>query len=264
MDFQNLRYEKEGHVVTLTLDRPERLHALNQDLIHREIPGAIRDAGEDPEVRAVIVTATGDRAFCAGADMKDTAETGTIGGSTVGSDYVGSPTSCLHEGFDKPVIVAVNGMCLGAGLHFLADGDLILAADHATFFDTHVRIGQVFALETIGLIRKIPFGEVMRMMLLSGTERMSAQRALELGLVSEVVPGPDLASRARTVAETIAAFSPATIAASKRAMWSSLEHGLSDALARGWKEIYEHWSHPDSKEGPRAYAAGRKPRWSVD
>ncbi len=264
MDFQDLRYEKDGHILTLTLDRPERRNALNQNLLHRELPGAFEQAGADSEVRVVILSGAGDKVFCAGADMKDTTESGTIGGSTKGPYYRGSPTDCLHAGFDKPVIVAINGMCLGAGLHFIADGDLILAAEHATFFDTHVKVGQVFALETIGLIRKVPFGEVMRIMLLSGTERMDAARALQLGLVSEVVPGPELMPRARALAATIAEFSPATIAASKRALWESLDHGLNDGLERGWREIYQHWSHPDSTEGPRAFAAKRKPDWKVD
>jgi enoyl-CoA hydratase/carnithine racemase len=250
--------------VTITLDRPDRMNALNQNLLKKELPGAFRAAGEDPGVRVVIVTGSGEKVFCAGADVKDTVESGTIGGSKQGPYYRGSPIDFLHEGFDKPVIVAVNGLCLGAGLHFVADGDLILAADHATFFDTHVRIGQVFALETIGLIRKMPFGEVMRMMLLSGTERMSAERALQLGMISEIVPRGKLLERAGELARTIAEFSPATIAASKRAMWQSLDHGLFDALERGWREIYSHWSHPDSTEGPRAFAEKRPARWKIE
>jgi len=262
--YDDLRYEQDGPVVTITLDRPERMNALNQNLLKKELPGAFRSAGEDPSVRVVIVTGSGEKAFCAGADVKDTVDSGTIGGSKEGPYYRGSPTDFLHEGFDKPVIVAVNGVCLGAGLHFVADGDLILAADHATFFDTHVRIGQVFALETIGLIRKMPFGEVMRMMLLSGTERMSVERALQLGMISEIVPRARLLERAGELARTIAEFSPATIAASKRAMWQSLDRGLFDALERGWREIYSHWSHPDSTEGPRAFAEKRPPRWKVD
>jgi enoyl-CoA hydratase/carnithine racemase len=263
VQYEDLRYEQDGPVVTITLDRPERMNALNQNLLKKELPAAFRRIAADAGVRVVIVTGSGEKAFCAGADVKDTVETGTIGGSKEGPYFRGSPTDFMHVDFDKPVIVAVNGLCLGAGLHFVADGDLILAAEHATFFDTHVRIGQVFALETIGLIRKMPFGEVMRMMLLSGTERMGAERALELGMISEIVPAAKLLERAGELARTIAEFSPATIAASKRAMWRSLDHGLFDALERGWREIYGHWSHPDSKEGPRAFAEKRTPRWET-
>ena len=101
------------------------------------------------------------------------------------------------------------------------------------------------------------------MMLLSGTERLDAGTAHRLGLVSEVVPHAELMPRARALAATIAEFSPATIAASKRAMWRSLELGLGDALEAGWREIWNHWSHPDYLEGPRAFAAKRKPVWTV-
>lgn len=267
MQFKDLRFEQDGHVLTLTLDRPERMNALNRNLLKVELPEAFRRAKEDPSVRVVILTGAGEKAFCSGADLKDAAETGSIGGTqgpSQGPYYRGTPTDFLHVGFDKPVIVAVNGMCLGAGLHFCADGDLILAADHATFFDTHVKVGQVFALESIGLMQRMPFGEVMRMMLLSGSERLDAQTALRLSLVSEVVPRADLLARARQHAATIAEFSPATIAASKRAMWEALDRGLFDALGNGWRYIFEHWSHPDYTEGPRAFAEKRKPSWKVD
>lgn len=267
MQFTELLYEQDGHVLTLTLNRPERMNALNKNLLKVELPAAFRRAKEDPSVRVVIVTGAGEKAFCSGADLKDAAETGSIGGTdgpSQGPYYRGTPTDFLHVGFDKPVIVAVNGMCLGAGLHFLADGDLVISADHATFFDTHVKVGQVFALESIGLMRRMPFGEVMRMMLLSGSERLDAQTALRLSLVSEVVPRAELLARAKQHAATIAEFSPATIAASKRAMWEALDRGLFDALENGWRYIYQHWNHPDYKEGPRAFAEKRKPDWKVD
>ncbi len=266
MNDTDLLWMKDGPVLTLTLNRPDRHNALNANLLKTELPAAFRRAHEDREVRVVIVTGAGERAFCSGADLKDTAATGSIGGTegpSQGPWYRSTPTAFLHEGFDKPVIVAVNGMCLGAGLHFVADADLVLAAEHATFFDTHVRVGQVFALEAIGLLRRMPFGEVMRMMLVSGTERMDATTAHRLGLVSEVLPSADLLPRARALAATIAEFSPATIAASKRALWTALEHGLTDGLEHGWREIYRHWNHPDYREGPRAFAEKRPPRWTV-
>jgi enoyl-CoA hydratase/carnithine racemase len=263
VDYRDLLYEKDGHVLSVTLNRPERMNALNRNLLGVELPRAFGSAARDPEIRVVILTGAGDKSFCSGADLKDTAASGRIGDSDKGPYYRGSPTDFLHVGFDKPVIVAVNGMCLAAGLHLIADADLVIAAEHATFFDTHVKVGQVFALEPIGLLRRMPFGEVMRMMLLSGAERMSAAKALELGLVSEIVPGDRLLERARELARTIAEFSPATVAASKRAIWQALDHGLYDALERGWREIYQHWSHPDFLEGPRAFAEKRKPRWQV-
>jgi enoyl-CoA hydratase/carnithine racemase len=266
VQFKDLIYARDGNVLTVTLNRPERMNALSHNLLKVELPAAFREAGADPEVRVVIVTGAGERAFCSGADLKDAAETGSIGGTSgpsQGPYYRGTPTDFLHVGFDKPVIVAVNGMCLGAGLHFVSDGDLILCSDKATFFDTHVRVGQVFALESIGLMRRVAFGEVMRMMLVSGAERLDAQTALRIGLVSEVVPHADLLKRAGELAAMIAEYSPATIAASKRAMWEALDRGLFDALENGWRYIYRHWSHPDYVEGPRAFAEKRKPSWTV-
>jgi len=266
VQFKELIYARDGHVLTLTLNRPERMNALNHNLLKVELPAAFREAAADPEVRVVIVTGAGERAFCSGADLKDAAETGSIGGTSgpsQGPYYRGTPTDFLHVGFDKPVIVAVNGMCLGAGLHFVADGDLVLCSDRATFFDTHVRVGQVFALESIALMRRVAFGEVMRMMLISGAERLDAQAALRIGLVSEVVPHAELLKRAAGLGATIAEYSPATIAASKRAMWEALDRGLFDALENGWRYIYQHWSHPDYVEGPRAFTEKRKPNWTV-
>src|SRR5581483_3116697 len=209
VDHQDLLVEKDGHVLSLTLNRPERMNALSHNLLKVELPSAFRRAREDGDVRVVIVTGAGEKAFCSGADLKDAAETGSIGGTqgpSQGPYYRGTPTDFMRAGFDKPVIVAVNGMCLGAGLHFVADADLAICADHATFFDTHVRVGQVFALEAIGLLRRAPFGEVMRMMLLSGAERIDADRALRIGLVTEVVPRAELLARARQIAATIAEY----------------------------------------------------------
>ena len=263
LDYRHIVASRRGRILTLTLDNPP-LNAVNRGL-HDELSCIFQDVARDDGCDVVVLTGAGDTAFCAGADLKDAAETGSIGGTegpSQGPYYRGTPTDFLRVGFDKPVIVAVNGMCLGAGLHFLADADLAICADHATFFDTHVRVGQVFALEAVGLLRRMPFGEVMRMMLLSGTERLDAQAALRMSLVSEVVPREKLLARAHELAATIAEFSPATIAASKRAMWAALEHGLGDGLEHGWREIYRHWSHPDYLEGPRAFAEKRKPRWT--
>src|SRR5439155_8980254 len=103
----------------------------------------------------------------------------------------------------KPVITAVNGICCGGGFHWVADADIVIAATDAQFFDPHVSVGQVVAIEAIGLIRKMPFEAVMRMALIGRYERMSAQRALELGMISEIVDPPgQLRAVAQELAET--------------------------------------------------------------
>jgi enoyl-CoA hydratase len=149
----------------------------------------------------------------------------------------------------------------------LADAWKELDADpevHAQFFDPHVSIGQVVAIEAIGLMRKVPAEAVMRMALVGRHERMSAQRAYELGMISEVVDPPDrLREAAQELGEKIARNSPAAMAATKRALLGALEHGLTDACRAGAAELVSMWGHPDQEEGPRAFAEKREARWTV-
>ncbi len=167
-----------------------------------------------------------------------------------------------HQQVWKPVITAVNGICAGGGFHWVADADIVIAASDAQFFDPHVSIGQVVAIEAIGLLRKVPVEAVMRMAFVGRHERMSAQRAYELGMVSEVVDPPErLRDAAQALAEKIARNSPAAMAATKRALWGALETGLTDACRAGAAELVSLWGHPDQSEGPRAFAEGRDPEW---
>ena len=144
----------------------------------------------------------------------------------------------------------------------MAEADIVIAGADAQFFDPHVSVGQVVAMEAIGLTRKIPFEAVMRMALLGRHERISAERALALGMVSQVVDPPErLRDEAQALAEKIALNSPAAMAATKRALWGALEAGLTDACKAGAGELVSMWGHPDQEEGPRAFAEKREPRW---
>ena len=143
----------------------------------------------------------------------------------------------------------------------MADADIVIAASDAQFFDPHVSVGQVVAIEAIGLMRKMPAEAVMRMAFVGRYERMSAQRAYELGMVSQVVDPPErLREEAQELAETIARNSPAAMAATKRPC-GALELGLTDACRAGARELVGLWGHPDQKEGPRAFAEKRPPQW---
>ena len=127
-----------------------------------------------------------------------------------------------HNSVWKPVIAAVNGMCAGGGLHFVADADIVIAASSATFLDPHVSVGQVTAFEGISLARRMPMEPVLRMAFVGRYERMSATRAYELGMVSQIVDPPGrLRDEAQDLAETIARNSPAAMAATKRALWGA-------------------------------------------
>jgi len=163
----------------------------------------------------------------------------------------------------KPVITAVNGICCGGGFHWVADADIVIAASDAQFFDPHVSIGQVVALEAIGLIRKMPVEAVMRMAFVGSHERMGAERAYELGMISQIVDPPErLREEAQALAEKIARNSPSAMAATKKALWGALETGLSDACRAGGKHLASMWGHPDQEEGPLAFSEKREPRWA--
>jgi len=261
MAFETLLYEKAEGVATLTLNRPERHNAFDLAMAG-ELHRAWTRIKADPEVVCVIVTGAGEKAFCTGFDVASVASGDTAGQERV--EYEDSPIlklTALHNRCWKPVITAVNGMVVGGGLHFVADSDLILAAEHATFFDTHVKVGLVAGLEPVGLARRIPLEAVLRMALLGGSERLGAAEAKEIGLVGEVLPAADLLPRARELAEKIAQHSPTALARSKRAVWESLDQGLHDGLRHAWEIIGRHGEHPDMAEGARAFVEKRKPRW---
>jgi len=260
--FETLLYDVADGVATLTLNRPERHNAFNLQMAS-ELQQAWTAIKADREVVCVVLTGAGEKALCTGADLTDVA-----GGATAGAErdvYEESPMlklTAIHNGCWKPVITAVNGMVNGGGLHFIADSDLIVAAEHATFFDTHVKVGLVSGLEPVGLARRIPLESVLRLAMLGGAERMSAEQARELGLVGEVVPAAELMPRARELAAKIAQHSPAALARSKRAIWQSLDRGLHDGLRHVWDIIGEHGSSPDMSEGAKAFVEKRRPKWA--
>jgi enoyl-CoA hydratase len=261
--YDTLIVERRGPVGWLILNRPERLNAMNARM-RDELAGAWIELDQDPDVRVIVFTGAG-RAFQTGVDLEELSSDG-LGMEryrrSVEEDDL--HFTAWHQRVDKPVIAAVNGVCAGGGFHFVADADIVLAASSATFFDPHVSVGQAATLEMIALARKIPFEAVMRMALVGRHERMSADRAHELGMVSEVVDPPErLADAAQALAETIARNSPAAMAATKRALWGALEQGLTEACRAGARELVGLWGHPDQTEGPQAFAERREPRWKA-
>ncbi len=262
MEFETLQCEKRDGVATLTLDRPDRHNAFNLTMT-AELARVWQEVKSDPQVVCAIVTGAGDKAFCTGMDVAAVADGSAR--ETVDDDRDTAPwfhLTAIQNRCWKPVITAINGMVCGGGLHFVADSDLILCAEHATFFDTHVKVGLIAGLEPVGLARRIPLEAVLRMALLGGSERMDAQSALRLGLVGEVLPADQLLPRARELAAKIGEHSPTALALSKRAIWESLDLGLHEALGRSWEMIQEHGRHPDLEEGAVAFVEKRKPRWA--
>jgi enoyl-CoA hydratase/carnithine racemase len=262
MGFETLRIEKQDRVATLTLSRPERHNAFNLAMA-RELAAFWKDVKRDPEVVCVIVTGAGEKAFCTGMDLADIGDSTTRSTGTLArSESPWFRLTAIQNRCWKPVITAVNGMACGGGLHFVADGDLVICSETATFFDTHVKAGLIAGLEPVGLARRMPLEAVLRMALLGGSERLDARQACALGLVGEVVPPDRLLPRARELAAKIAEHSPAALARTKQAIWESLDVGLDEALSRTWKLINEHTRHPDLQEGSRAFVEKRRPRWA--
>ncbi len=261
MTFETLLYETHDRVATITLNRPERYNAFNVTMA-RELRAAWEAIKADPEITCVILTGAGEKALCTGVDVQAVVEGERVQGDPPREDVPFLKMTAIQNDCWKPVITAVNGMVVGGGLHFIADADIIVCAEHATFFDTHVRNGLIAGLEPVGLARRIPLEAVLRLALLGGSERMTAAQALALGLVGEVVPQERLMPRARELAAKIAEHSPTALARSKQCIWESLDVGLEAALARTWEAIRAHAQHPDHVEGPRAFVEKRRPRWA--
>jgi enoyl-CoA hydratase len=259
--YTTLRVERDGPVGWLIFNRPEAANAMDSTMLD-ELETAWRELDADPVVRVIVNTGEG-AAFQTGLDVVQLSRDPTAlrkqSGRTRRSEL---RLTAWHNGVWKPVIAAVNGICAGGGLHFVADADIVVASSAASFLDTHVSVGQVAAYELIGLARRMPFEAVLRMALVGRHERISAERALALGMISQIVDPPDrLREEAQTLAEKIARNSPAAMAATKRALWGALEQGLTDACKAGAKELTAMWGHPDQTEGPLAFAEKREPSW---
>jgi enoyl-CoA hydratase/carnithine racemase len=172
-------------------------------------------------VRAAVLTAAGDRAFCTGTDRNDIPADKPYDPYTY--DDPGHRLGPKSQECWKPVIGAVNGMAGGGAFYLLGECDFLIAAEHATFFDPHVTYAQPTVFEAISMLALMPFGEVMRMSLMGTAERISAERAREMGLVTEVVPGDQLLEAAARCARTIASFPTAAVQATLRTLWAARE-----------------------------------------
>ena len=261
MDFETIVFEKSDGVATITLNRPESHNAFNIQMAD-ELSQAWADIKAAPDVTCAIVTGAGEEAFCTGMDVGAAAEDESRRtGDLSREDAPWFRLTPLQHHCWKPVVLAINGMVNGGGFHFVADCDIILCAEHATVFDTHVKIGLVSGIEPVGLSRRLPLESVLRLALLGGSERMDAQEALRIGLVGEVVPAEELMSRTRELAAMIAKHSPTALARTKRAIWQGLETGLDEAIENGWKIVNEHNDCPDITEGGLSFIERRAPRW---
>ena len=239
---ETLLYEEKDGVAWVTLNRPDTFNAFNAKM-QQELRDLWRGLRRNDEVRCVVLTGAGDKAFCSGIDRVETmADYGKPQASkqkSIGSgstpfmfDDPGANVGPKTNDLWKPVIAAVNGIACGGAFYMLGEVEFIIAAETATFFDPHVTYGMTAAFEPMHMLQKMPFHEIMRLSLLGNYERLSAKRAYEVGLVSEVVPGDKLREAAEWAAKIIASQPPLAIQGTLRAAWMAHEHFRRDAVAQ--------------------------------
>lgn len=243
-------------MLVLTLNRPEVLNAMHP-AAHKELAEAFDRYAADPSLRVAIVTGAGERAFCVGTDLKTLALDGDHSKPATG--FAG-----ITHRFDlwKPLIAAVNGLCLGGGVEILAACDMAVASEHAEFGLPEPRVG--LAALGGGLLQRLPrqigMKDAMRLVLTGG--RISATEALRIGLLNEVVPRAAVMQRARELAAEVLACAPLAVQASKQVMLQSLaQANLADTLHSGYPLAQRMLASQDAIEGPLAFAEKRAPNW---
>ncbi|UMB71125.1 enoyl-CoA hydratase/isomerase family protein [Mycobacterium paraterrae] len=240
MSFTTIELDVSGAdgVATLTLNRPDQLNAFNRAMCD-EMAAAWQTVKMDDSVNAVVLRAAGQRAFSAGLDVK------TPYGQPENIWHHEDPGEALSPKWQKmwkPVVCAVQGMCTAGAFYFVNESDVVICSSDATFFDSHVSAGLVCALEPIGLMRRIGLGETLRIALMGNDERVSAETALRIGLVSEIVAPDDLWARAHEIAATIASHPPSATQGTVKAIWESLDKPYRTALDQGL--IYTRLGNP--------------------
>jgi enoyl-CoA hydratase/carnithine racemase len=271
MSFETILYRKDDGIAWLSLNRPQVRNAINQQM-QDELREVWHDARYDRDVRCVVLTAEGDH-FCTGIDRAEAVSEANNEAMARG-DYPGYPTEWMYDdpGRDvgpkardcwKPVIAAVQGQACGGAFYILGEVEFIIAAEDATFFEPHVTYGMTAAFEPMQMLSKMPFQEIMRMSLLGADERMSAERAREIGLVTEVVPRDELLERVGWAARVIADSPALAVQGTMRALWTALEVSRHQAI-----ELANLFTRIGSDaeafaEGQRRFSSGKRPEWRL-
>ena len=271
MTHETLGFEKDDGIAWVTLNRPEVRNAINQTM-RDELRELWRELRWDDDVRCIVLAAEGE-SFCTGIDRAEAVSSDNTDAIEAGK-YPGYPTPWTYDdpGRDvgpkscdlwKPVIAAVQGIACGGAFYMLGETEFIIAADDAVFFDPHVTYGMTAAYEPIHMLAKMPFQEIMRMSLLGADERMSAERAREIGLVSEVVPRDELRARVEWAARTIANAPALAVQGTLAALWTALEVSRSQAI--GLAHLFTRiGTDADAfREGQERFASGRRPEWRL-
>jgi len=273
-DFETITYDEgDDGVAVVTLNRPEVHNAFNS-LMQRELHTLWRGLRRHDPVRCIVLTGAGDKAFCTGIDRMeqmggerdDSTDADIVGSGGVTpfmfndpGDNIGPKSNDLW----KPVIAAVNGMACGGAFYMLGEVEFIVAAEHASFFDPHVTYGMTAAFEPIHMSGITPFTEIMRLSLLGNYERMSAQRAHQIGMVSEVVPGAELLDRTRELASIIASQPRLAIEGTVRAIWSTRAMPQREAVRLGYAYVAMGTNQDSIAEGQKLFSSGKRVEWKL-
>ncbi len=260
-DFESIRFEVRDRKAFLTLNRPEAANSFDHAM-QREIREVWEIAKSDPEIRVVVLTGAGDRAFCTGIDRhvdKPLTYEREHWQREDPSQFL-SPKTCRLW---KPVVCAVNGMACGGAFYLIGESDIVIAAEHATFFDPHVTYTLTAVLEPIMVSKRMFFGEALRMALMGNDERIGAQKAMEIGLVSEVVPADGLMEQADWIASRIAEKDPVAVQGTVRAMWASLEMHRAIAMDLGFPIAVGSNAAADSSDAMRIFEEKIRPEWRL-
>ena len=264
-DFETILFDVHNRVATITLNRPERKNAMNQQL-KDELREGWKRVKADPDIWVAIVTGAGE-AFSSGADVESLANRGFTRPNRWTElarieGIVDLPTPRRQRVY-KPVIAAINGVVAGVSLDLVTEADIPIASDKAYFVDPHVSIGYVSSHEMVNMARRVPVAVALRMGLLGSRERMSAQRAYEVGLVTEVVRHDKLMERAHELADMLLSNAPLAVWGTKMAILQGLGLPIPQAeeIASGYLTVVEQ--SEDHKEGPKSFVEKRKPAWKA-
>ncbi|MBT5662225.1 MAG: enoyl-CoA hydratase [Alphaproteobacteria bacterium] len=256
MDYEYSNVEKDGKLWVITLNRPERMNALHSPA-HFELEEIFNEFSTDPDAWVAIITGSGERAFCAGNDLRYQAEGGKLERNPMG--FAG-----LTSRFDlkKPIIAAVNGVAMGGGFEIALACDLIIASENARFALPEPKVGlAALAGGMHRLPRQIGMKRAMGMMLTGRT--VEAQEGLSLGFVNEVVAHQDLMESAKKWAESIMECSPTSVRTTKDVAMSGLSHAsVETAMEQKYDSVVDLFTGEDFVEGPLAFSEKRKPNWT--
>lgn len=251
-----VRYETKDHIAVITLDRAEARNAINTEM-HNGLMDSWIKFRDDKDVRVAVITGAGDQSFCAGLDLKELVQIKPVEEGKPAPGFAG-----ITRNLDiwKPIIAAINGHCLAGGLEIALACDIRIAASHATFGLTEVKWGIIpGAGGTQRLPRVIPRSKALELMLTA--EKIDAEEALRLGLISKVVEYKDLMPAAMELAGKIAENAPLALTAVKRSVVQGTEMPLDEGLELESKLSGKLWMTRDSVEGRKAFAEKRKPNW---